>query len=479
MGTITRYWSLVRIDSSGRNKVEVLLPARTFFQQNFSHLLEDQRVPDGLVQNQLLSLIQDHSESRHSNIGTQAELCLRCFVSNIIEQVCVQLEAQFGTPHGFTRFDLFPFVLNESSQLRRSRCDSGTLYQSLTDEILQTFDPAQGSLTTWTARLVRRHRELNAFLLECGVYLISDWAILNDTTLQQVQRILSEFHGLTTIEVRCAHQLLESYHAIYRRDRLRQRQRGLKGHCLEPTGEQLCQIAQRYTDSSLSLEVPTAISPTTVLSQLQTLAEYLRQYRIYVRGGPAPTASLEELNESSGAASQLITTTNDQSNEDEQSEFLTFYREQFPLSLEQAIAAVIQGQVVRLKQNNSLQASQFLQALYLFHCCGKSMGDIAPQVGLRAQYQVTRLLKLKDLRAEVRRRLILEIRDRVLAEAKTYADPTQLQVLDRQIEAAIEEQVAEVIQEVAAEASIARNRPTRSLFARQLCHHLDTRSLEP
>jgi hypothetical protein len=55
------------------------------------------------------------------------------------------------------------------------------------------------------------------------VYFISDWAILNDTKSKQLQRILAEFHHLSESEIRDSCILLESYHAVYRRDRLEQR----------------------------------------------------------------------------------------------------------------------------------------------------------------------------------------------------------------------------------------------------------------
>jgi hypothetical protein len=60
------------------------------------------------------------------------------------------------------------------------------------------------------------------------VYFISDWAILNDTKSKQLQRILAEFHHLSEFEIRYSCILLESYHAVYRRDRLEQRRNFLK-----------------------------------------------------------------------------------------------------------------------------------------------------------------------------------------------------------------------------------------------------------
>jgi hypothetical protein len=69
------------------------------------------------------------------------------------------------------------------------------------------------------------------------------------------------------------------------------------------------------------------------------------------------------------------------------------------------------------------------------------------------------------------------LRDRVLARAKLYVDSERLQFLDSQIETALDEQIMAIVKEEAAETSINKNRPTRSLYARRLCHYLDTRSL--
>ncbi|EDX78320.1 hypothetical protein MC7420_8058 [Coleofasciculus chthonoplastes PCC 7420] len=80
---------------------------------------------------------------------------------------------------------------------------------------------AQLCLRCFVSRQIelKQHRELNRFLLEQGVYLISDWAILNDTTPNQLSRIYRDFHHLTDREIQQARILLRSYHSIYRRDR--------------------------------------------------------------------------------------------------------------------------------------------------------------------------------------------------------------------------------------------------------------------
>lgn len=475
MGKASRYWQLVRLDSSGKNRVEIIFTAKTFFKQYFPDLIDREQIPDELIQTKLLQLKQTVGEDfGDSDCQSLAKLCLRCFISNIIEQVCLQLESQFGSEHGFTRYDLFPFVLDESIPNWRGQTQSpNKMYRSLTSEILQTFSPAQGSLVTWTARLVRQHRELNAFLLECGVYLASDWAILNDTSVNRVKRILSEFHNLTSSEISHACLLLESYHAVYRHDRLKQRQGGMKGRCQRPTTEQLQRIVQKFSTLAVASEMTTI----EALTQLQTLAERLRQYRIYTRGGPAPATSWEQMVKIPGQLPKLGITDSDWLEGDEESDFLSFYREQFSFCLDRVIAEVTEDYIKHLQKLNGVKAIQFIKALYLFYCKRKSMTDIAPEVGLKAQYQVSRLLKLKDLRADIRRNLLVQLRDRVLVRAKLYADPDRLQFLDKEVETALEEQIMAIVQEAAAETTVNKNRPSRSLYARRLCHYLDTRSL--
>ncbi len=115
------------------------------------------------------------------------------------------------------------------------------------------------------------------------MYFISDWAILNDTKSKQLQRILAEFHHLSESEIRLACLLLESYHAVYRRDRLEQRrnllnsgQARIQRRCLPPTTTQLHEIA-RLLNAKATLRLETE----EVLNHLQNLAKGLQQYCIF------------------------------------------------------------------------------------------------------------------------------------------------------------------------------------------------------
>lgn len=470
MGSAAKYWKFVRLDATGKRQIEEITAVKGFLQQQLGDALWHAELTDAVIQRQVWQVWQ--SDTATADERQLAEICLRCYISNQIEQVCVQLEVQFGGEHGFTRYDLFPLVLNDILERRSPR--NGvvrTAYRSLATEILQSFDPFKASLSTWVTRLVRHDKEVNAFLLDHGIYLISDWAILNDTTPKQVQRILSEFHALTISEIRSATQLLECYHQIYRHDRLQQRQSGFKGQCPAPTVDQLRRIAQ-----VLEAVTPSRLTPEATLSRLQTLATQLRQYRIYARGGAAPTESLDQP-EQQTLAVELQSPERDLEQEEE-NEFLKFYRNQFLSSLDLTLASVTSDRLEQLRRKGLEGMQQFLSAMHLFHCQGRSMTEIATEVGLQAQYQVTRLLKLKEFRAEVRQRLLLTLRDRILDKAKDYADPNRLKALDQTLDAALDEQIAAILQQAEAEASVAKHCPLDSLFARRLCHHLDHRSVE-
>jgi len=484
MSAASRYWTLVRIDAAGKRKIEEIAQAKAFFLGSFPEFMPRSEVPDALLQRQLLHWMREAKGQSDANKRFLSERCLQCFISSQIDRVCQKLATQFGAEHGFTCGDLLAFVLDDDG----TTTPVSPSYQSLLREILQSFDPEQSSLATWTTRRVKHHKELNAFLLEHGVYLVSDWAILNDTSPKQLQRIFSEFHHLTPIEIQQAKQLLESYHAVYRAQRLKQRQAGIKGQCLPPTTEQLHKMGM-----SLSTQTSKRLTPETLMTQLQEMASRLREYRIYVRGGSLPTEALDVTTDTGTLAERIpsLDFADNQDTPDEQTEFLSFYRQQFLTCLDQAVAQVTDERVKHLQRKDAQKAQKFLLALQLFHCQERSMTEIAPEVNLQAQFHVSRLLQLKSFRADVQQQLLVQLRDlcfaaalryRVFDQAKAYTDPERLQTLNQQIEEALDEQITQVIQEAARSASTAttaKNQTTTSLFAERLCRHLDTRRNSP
>jgi hypothetical protein len=452
------YWTLIKINAAGNRQVQSIPSAETFFNQVFAQLIDVLTANNKDIQLQLLNLYGDTSDDKSVN----AQRCLLCFISWEIEKVCLNLEKQFGITGGFTSRDLLPYVLDDDGRLQWK-----SSYQCFSLKILQSFDVNQSSLSSWTNRKVRQRPALSKFLLECGIYLLSDWAILNDTQPKQLERILSQFHSLTVTEIQQNQWLLASYHAVYRAQRLQQRQSGKTRKCQPPTAKQLQQINDKLNNYSGEKY---CYSNDDLITQLQRLAEYLREYRIHVRGGSLAKESIDiaDINNHDN-----FVTDNEENNQT--SEFLELYRPQFIECLDNALAAVTQSRVSKMLRKDAIKAEKFLIALELFHCQGLSMTEIAKRIEMKAQFQVTRLLKLKEFRADVTYQLLRILKVRVLELAQNYSSLEDLQALESQITIALTEQVTNLIGEAEIEAAGSRSDSTRSRFASRLCEYLDSR----
>lgn len=448
MSAASHYWHLQRLDSTGQCRRQRLDQAQLWLQgqplyQQMNPATERDRGSshaDRSLQEHLLSLWRQAPESM-----VMACLCLRCLVSHAIRQACLQLVSQFGGYYQFRGADLFPYVLDDDGR-------PVSRYRSLGLHIIETFTPGKTSLESWAMHLTRNHPELNQFLIGQGLYRVSDWAILNDTAPSQLPKILGEFHTLTPTEVAAAQQLLSQYHQIYRRDRLQQPRRG-GGRCAPPSPTQLAAINPD-------------LATTGVLAQLRQLAYWLRQYRVHVRGG---TPLAESLDAVEGADLAVAPTPGADT---QQTDFLDQYRQQLQVALGEAITATVTAYCEKLRRKQPPKDQIFLQALHLFHCQGQSMGAIAPQIGLKTQIQVTRLMNLKRLRSDVRDALLMRLQERVPEAVQAVTSIERLTQIGESLQALLAEEADRVIAEAASEAQIPKNRTAASRFARQLCDRL-------
>lgn len=106
MSAASRYWQLIRLDAAGKRVADEIVSAKAFFTQAFPQYLTGEDVPDTDIHRQLLQWWK--IENTHP-----AQLCLRCYISSLLEQACIQLETNFGSNYSFTRYDLFPIILND------------------------------------------------------------------------------------------------------------------------------------------------------------------------------------------------------------------------------------------------------------------------------------------------------------------------------------------------------------------------------
>jgi hypothetical protein len=103
------------------------------------------------------------------------------------------------------------------------------------------------------------------------------------------------------------------------------------------------------------------------------------------------------------------------------------------------------------------------------------MTEIAKRIEMKAQFQVTRLLKLKEFRADVTNELLTLLKVRVLQLAENYSSLERLQTLESQITISLTEQINNLISEAEVEAAGARSNYMNSRFASRLCQYLDSR----
>lgn len=455
MSAASKYWTFVRLTLNGQTAIREIKQARTFFQKQFSHLDSDE-VLEAQVQPRLAALYQDPNPAA-SEQARLAEWCLRCFISHQISLSCKQIVTQFGEYYGFSLNDLLPLVLNDDFPDRKSSLSSQDFSGSLARKILGKFNPAASWLSTWTRRLVKHDRNLFDFLLEHGLCLLTDWSLLNGMSRDRLKPILTQFYRLSDSETAIACTLLDSYHAIYRAER---RQHKQKGKCLTPTEEQLKRIS-----NELKVSAQTTLTEVEVLTQLETLAEQIRQHQIYCRSSSASS----QVSHVDDLGTQPELSTEDDPDHKERLEFLAAYEQKFEAVLNQAIEEVVQDRIRKVKE-----IDQFLTALQLFHCQRLSMSEIAPQVGLDAQYRVSRLLKLKAFRADVRIKVLDHLKPFVQEIAQAYVDPDRLQTLDDEIETALSAEIDVILQHEAEQSQAPKQHQKASTFAERLCRYLDT-----
>jgi hypothetical protein len=480
----SRYWEMYIIDArEGRGyRNQALSPAREFFQNEFPKLVGLSKLShqqNQEIQTSLLSCFRGKGSSVNALNRAEAGLCLRCYISYFIKEACIQLVSQFGSNNRFTVPDVLPFVLNDDGRTllilddARSQLIVDSVgefrkssYSFFTVEILQRFEPTLHSnscLSSWTYYQTRQNQELKKFLLECGLVLLSDWALLNRARPEQLERL--------------GHQeecdLVEVFHAVYRRDRRKPRPLGT-GKCSDPTKDQLNEMLSRLQERGANI-----YSSETLIQSLKRVAKLLRDYEIWGYTGTPPTKSLELRDRTTGDIISIEFPDEPINNLDEieYQEWQEFCTQQFQACLQQSIEQGVCEHVDMLRQRPRYAplASQVKPGLQLLYCQGMSQEAIARQLGLTNQTQVSRVLDPKTLLNRVRFLTVEKLFNSVSEQAKNLGltkippDPDYLSNLMQQIEAFVDE---EVFQQAATETRNAKNRSMSSLYAQHLCHYL-------
>ena len=481
MNASSRYWKICQISLTSERigyETRLVPTAQAFFRQ-FSN---SQRSAGGgsgccfelaqseVIQTTLLSYFHDPNSSFNGTRSAVAGLCLRCYVSSPILKACQKIDSLFAGDKSFTYRDLLPFVLNDDGQtpivldkdgktqliIDKNGQTKTTTYPFFSVKVLQTYQhdsQTRMSLDNWAYLQTKQNRELKNFLSEFGFKLLSDWALLNRARTKQLEQLsVSDRH------------LVEVFHAVYRRDRRKQRQKGAK-RCPEPNQAQLQEMLTRLPEKETIVN-----SPVELMKALKQVATQLRQYDIWSYREP-----LEIQEPDTGSYVLRPDLPHDSTNEInvEQQELLQFLHQQFQVALVNAIAQEIRTTIAKLQKSKRYAplASQYLPGLQIYYCQGKSLKEIVPQLGMTSWDQARRVLNPGELLSRVRASCSQQLLDSLLKKAsekgltKLPPEPDYLKTLVEQIEAFADE---EVFQEAAAEIKIGKNRSLNSLYAEQL-----------
>lgn len=423
-----RYWMHVRLEGSGRTRKVAIEAAQQFFQQVFPDWDTADR-PDTQVQRRLVQIMRcppDQAGLSSADIALAAALklspaalaegCLRCFISHQIPQVCYSLEQQFGARGNFRQDQLLPYVMEDANPLQSfdPLTFSTDLSRPLAVTIVQKFDPERSNLSTWTKLLTRQHKELLGALRDVyGIYISSDWAVLNQTKPEQAQRLLAGI--LSTSELTIAIRVLKSYHQVYLPEYRLWKLHNVGKPCPDPTPQQLAQMLRLLPPDRL------VTSPEAVLRLLKLVAQKLRP--------PAPGDWVSIDDPVYHNQSSLDCPTAEPEDSSPEQDFLASYRPATEALLQQVVNQMIAHRAASLKRRKpkgTLPEDQaYLKAMALFHHDRLSMTDIAPKVDRQEQYQVSRLLALSNLKADVHREWLLQMVQHLPQLLTPILDPEQ------------------------------------------------------
>ena len=399
-----------------------------------------------------------------------AGLCLRCSVSYPLLKACQKIDSLFGGEKRFTYRDLLPFVINDDGKtliildsaaktqlvLNGDGKTQPTNYKFFSVEVLRTFKPdsqSSMSLDNWAYFQTKQNPEVKDFLSEFGLQHLSDWAILNRARPKQIES-LSERDR----------QLIQVFHAVYRRDRREHRPTPAK-KCPDPSNSQLQQML-----ICLQKQNVTVHSNVELLDQLKQVAVQLKQYDVWSCREPLEIRDPDTGNEV--IRQDLPNDSRDELDLDHQ-EILEFLDRQLTSALTQAIEQEIKSCIAKLEKSKryAIFAQKFIPGLQLYYCQAMPLKEIVPLLGMTSWDQARRILNPGEILNNVKERTLAQVLDSTIAKAREKGltqippEPEYLKTLTEQIEAFAD---AEIFEQAAEEIRAGKNREMNSFYAEQL-----------
>ncbi|MDJ0694849.1 hypothetical protein [Mastigocoleus sp. MO_188.B34] len=422
------------------------------------------------LQTTLLSYFYGQNETVDIVTRAKAGLCLRCYISYPILKVCKKIDYLFSGGKQFTYRDLLPFVLDDDGKSlifidRDTKQqffidNDGELkdptYQFFSTKILQSFrseSKSRMSLDNWAYLQTKQNPQIKNFISEFGFRHLSDWALLNRVRRKQLENLSVRDRNI-----------VEAFHMVYRRDRVKQRQTGIR-KCPDPSREQLQEMLMYLKDKESHI-----YTTKDLILSLNQIAIQLRQYDIWNSREPLEIYNPEI---------QIYTARTDlpgsslDLEEEEDKEFMGFLHKQLNLALSNAIKQEINNRISQLQKSKkyAIFANQYLQGLKLYYCHNLSLREIAPKLNMKSWDRARRVLNPGKLLSDVRSFTIQEIISEILHKVKEKKFPMSLSSPEYLKNLAIEVECfadTEIFKEAAEEIRAGKNRTMNSLYAQQL-----------
>lgn len=133
-------------------------------------------------------------------------LCLRCRISHALAAWLIATHRTHHKEHGIELEVMASYALDDDGALT-IRTDPETqaaftyaeiaslpagLISPFSAEVLRTYEPALSGLPHWARLKIQAHNELKAYFRQHGLLLISDWALLRDSSPRRVRQACQE-----------------------------------------------------------------------------------------------------------------------------------------------------------------------------------------------------------------------------------------------------------------------------------------------
>lgn len=151
-------------------------------------------------------------EAARQNEDQGAFLCLRCRVSWPLEQRVLSLHRQFQRTYGVELLELAAFALDDTGRPLPFRPNPAAKARGPVPfgvEVIRSYESELSSLSTWARQKLVGNPALKEYLLQQGVLMMRDWALLGWASHRQV------VEAVTCLDGQIPPQTAEALHRQY------------------------------------------------------------------------------------------------------------------------------------------------------------------------------------------------------------------------------------------------------------------------